>query len=188
MIFKLKTAPAIEPIMVQDAKAHMRVETDEDDLLISRLITMARSRVEIITLRALITQTWELYMDKFPSDEIELSRAPIQSLTSIAYTKTDGTAGTVTSYQLDKSTEPARLSAAYGESWPATKNILNAVLITFVSGYGVKAEDVPEELKHAIKLIVAEFYERREHGIVAAQISRVPLNAEWVLWPYRVFI
>jgi len=39
----LLTPPEVEPISVSDAKAYLRVETDDDDVLIASLIAAARS-------------------------------------------------------------------------------------------------------------------------------------------------
>lgn len=62
----LTVAPALEPLTLAEAKAHLRVDFVEDDTLISALIVAARQRAEVITRRALITQSWQLVLDAFP--------------------------------------------------------------------------------------------------------------------------
>ena len=67
MTLKLITAPAAEPVLLADAKLHLRVDHIADDDLITSLITAAREAAEHLTGRALITQTWERVLGAFPS-------------------------------------------------------------------------------------------------------------------------
>jgi len=63
----LKTAPAAEPVTLVQAKLHLRVDGADDDALINTLIASSRRYVENVTDRALINQTWEMFMDRFSS-------------------------------------------------------------------------------------------------------------------------
>jgi hypothetical protein len=56
-----------EPVSLSDAKLHCRIEYDDDDALVGRLITSARRWAETQLRGALITQTQMLYIDSFPS-------------------------------------------------------------------------------------------------------------------------
>src|SRR5688500_5745800 len=62
------TPPAIEPMALDDAKKYLRVDTADDDVLIKTLITAAREWVERYTGQALITQTWDYWLDHFPHE------------------------------------------------------------------------------------------------------------------------
>ncbi|HHI82152.1 MAG TPA: hypothetical protein ENJ99_03285, partial [Rhizobiales bacterium] len=53
----LLTPPAIEPVSLVEAKAHLKVEVSDDDSLIDGLITTARQHIERQTGKALIDQT-----------------------------------------------------------------------------------------------------------------------------------
>jgi len=66
MGLKLTTAPAVEPVTLAQAKAHMRVDIADDDALITNLITAARADAENVCRRAFVTQKWDLYLDSFP--------------------------------------------------------------------------------------------------------------------------
>ncbi len=70
MPIALLQAPAQEPVSVLDAKAHMRVEIADDDALIAGLLAAAREHVEDVTGRKLITQKWQLVMDRFTEEEM----------------------------------------------------------------------------------------------------------------------
>lgn len=56
-----------EPVTLAQAKQQARVEFTDDDSFISALITAARKHAETRLRSALITQTWTLMLDSFPS-------------------------------------------------------------------------------------------------------------------------
>jgi len=165
MITKLVTAPAVEPVTLTEAKAHLRVDVTDDDTLISSLITSARQYIERAIRRALITQTWRASIDEFPATgEIILPKPPLQSVTSIQYTDINDSTSTVSSstYTVDTDSEPGRIVLKYGQTWPSSSlAVTNPIQITFVAGYGLAA-GVPAHFKQAILLLVGHWYENRE--------------------------
>jgi uncharacterized phiE125 gp8 family phage protein len=90
MGLKLVTPPAIEPVTLAEAKAHLRLDTESDDGYVPALITAARERVELFLRRALITQVFECTVDDFPAHDraIDLPRPPLQSVEWIKYPDT----------------------------------------------------------------------------------------------------
>jgi uncharacterized phiE125 gp8 family phage protein len=79
----LLTAPAFEPVSLAEAKAFLRVDTGDDDDLITALIAAARTHVEMQTRRALITQSWRLVRDGWPPDgRIAVTPAPLRAITA----------------------------------------------------------------------------------------------------------
>jgi len=82
MRLKLKTAPSVEPVTLDQAKLHLRVDSSDDNTLITALITTARQLAERETKRAFITQTWELHLDR-ALPEVEIPKPPLQSVDSI---------------------------------------------------------------------------------------------------------
>lgn len=66
MALRQIAAPATEPITLEEAKLHLRVDTTDDDALITGLISAARVAAENICRRAFVTQQWELVIDSFP--------------------------------------------------------------------------------------------------------------------------
>jgi uncharacterized phiE125 gp8 family phage protein len=70
------TQPASEPITLDEAKLHLRIESNTaDDLFIASLITAARQKAESITRRAFISQTWKGVMDQFPRPAMNIGSA-----------------------------------------------------------------------------------------------------------------
>jgi uncharacterized phiE125 gp8 family phage protein len=177
---ELKTAPTHEPITLEEAKDHLRVDGTDDDALISDLITAARKRAEKFQRRAFITQTWTVFLDEFPV-WIRLPKPPLQSVTSVKYLDTDGVQQTLASadYRVDTKSVPARITPAWNESWPSTRAVTNAVEIEMVVGYGA-ATVVPEEARAAIKIYLGGLYENRE------PTKEEMDSVEALLWPDRV--
>lgn len=194
---KLKTAPTVEPVSVQEFISHRRIDTDSgESALITSLIKAARQHLDGpkgILARALNTQTWTLYLDEFPSEEFILPLNPVISVTSVKYYDESNTLQTLSSqyYDLVLNDEPAKVSKSYDYSWPLTYRRRNAVEIEFVAGYGTAAADVPEALRVAILMLAGDMYERRESFIEAPYASNVVLENQTfkrLIQPYIMYL
>ncbi|MDD4985870.1 MAG: head-tail connector protein [Dehalococcoidales bacterium] len=186
MALKLKTAPTTEPVSLTEAKLHCRVEVDTDDTLITALIKAAREYCEGFQRRAYITQTWELWLDKFPTTPFDIPRPPLQSIDSINYYGTDDTEYEFEEYYADVESTPGRLELNYLESWPSeTLRDINGVCITFKAGYGAAAA-VPQSIKQAILLLVGHWYENRE-SVSPTDLKEIPAGVVSLLWMERNF-
>lgn len=185
----LQTAPASEPVTTAEAKSHLRVTTSDDDTYISTLVTVARNHAETITRRALINQTWDYFLNRFPCDDkIVIPLPRLSSVTSVKYTDKDNVQSTLASnkYVVDTNGEPGQVVLAYGESWPSfTPRPVNAVEIRFVAGYGSSATNVPAGIRQAMLLLVGHWYENREL-VSELNLKEIPETVNALLWPYRV--
>lgn len=181
-------APATEPLSLADAKLHLRVVSDDDDDLITALIQGAREYVETFLRRQLVTATWAMTLDEFPDSDgdITLPLPPLASVTSIAYVDGDGDDQTLDSanYTVHTNCEPGKITLAYGESWPSTRDQPDAVTVTFVAGYGAAAA-VPAGIVAAIKLVLGDLYENREAAVLGTIRSDNP-TVKNLLWTYRI--
>jgi uncharacterized phiE125 gp8 family phage protein len=178
MSIELTSEPAVEPITLAEAKTHLRYDSTDQDTYITGLITVARRTIERWEWRAHLTQTWVMRLDKFPKNApIYLPRPPLQSVTSIQYVDADGATQTFDAgdYDVDTKAQPGRIKPAYGEVWPTTRpGIVNAVTVTYVAGYGDAASDVPEETKHAIKLMLTHAWRNPELVVSGTIVSKIP--------------
>ena len=166
-----------EPVTRTEAKVHLRVDHTDDDAYIDSLITMARKDAEQFLHRKLIQATITGYLDVWPDgDSIILPYGNLKSITSIKYKDTDGDQTEFSSddYIAATETEPGQAILVYGEPWPSvTLYPSNPIEIIFVAGYGEDAADVPEPLRHAIKLILADKYENREDVLIGVISSNL---------------
>ncbi len=168
-----------EPITTADMKLFLRVDIADDDALIGKLITSARRYVEDHTWRSLGVETWRQELDSFPSC-INLYRGKIGSITSLKYIDTDGVLQTLTGFREDLNSEPARLFPAYGNVWPSTRSDPAAVQITYAT-----TGDTDEQLLHAVKLLVAHWYEHRE-AVTGMKLTEMPIAVNSLLLPRMI--
>lgn len=186
----LTVAPTLDPVSVSDANLHLRLEGSEataDEPLVEASITAATGSAQNFTNRQFITATYEVRLDYF-RDEIILPRPPLQSVEFIKYIDPEGaeqTLGTAV-YQVDPYSTVGRVVLVSGQSWPSTKDQLNAVTVRFKAGYGDEPGDVPEPILASIRLILGHLYEHRETVLVGVTATELPEGAKSLLWPYRI--
>ncbi len=187
-MIKIITPPASEPISLIEAKIHCKVDGNHDDALLAIYIAAAREAVEHITGRKLVTQTLEMALDAFPSAEISLPVAPVQSVASVKYINAEGVLTTVSSanYTLDNYGLSPAIVPASGLAWPAAQSVNNAVLIQFVAGYGAAA-DVPHGIKSWILLTVGTLYKNRESVTETQNYAFGGRFYDSLLDPYRLW-
>lgn len=178
----LKTAALIEPVTLDEVKRHIRIDidnTDDDDYL-ETLITVSRQRVEAITWRKLISQTWYAYLDDWPSGNyIEMPFGKLQSTPTppvITYTDDAGSATIWSSseYIVGTDYQKGRITLDDGYTWP-NENLYpsSPIKIEFVCGYGLLATTVPAQIKHAMKIILGEMFENRESSVVGTIYTKI---------------
>ena len=188
----LTTAPTTEPIILAEAKAHLRQTLPDDDLYIERLIKAARIEAENYTGRALHAQSWTQYLDGFPN-EITLQRRPILDVTSIKYVDRDGVQQTLASSEYRVDIHQGRIERDYDSTgWPDTRAVINAVEVEYRAGYKDTAASpevgsVPEDITQAILLMVGAWYQNRESVIVGNIAREFPLASTYLLNRRRVY-
>lgn len=192
------TDPTSEPVSLVEARLHLKLdaegspESHPDDDLVTNLIKASREWCETYTGRSFFEQTWQVKLDAFV-DEIRLPRQPIISVTSIQYVDIDGDTQTLSSsiYRVD--TEGARITREYNQVWPSTRNVTNAVTITYQAGYdsGNSPQDataIPSAIKAAILLMLGSLYEHRQEVVTGLSIATIEgnMSVKSLLGPYIV--
>lgn len=187
MALTLVTAPTSEPVSLAEAKEHLRVTATDEDALITSLVGSAKESAETITGRALITQTWDLSLDSFPQ-VIDIPKPPLVSVTSITYIDTAGATQTLasTEYTVDTKSEPGRIVPAYGKSWPSTRDIVNAVTVRFVAGYG-NATAVPKSIKQGMLMHIEHMFDNRGTVNIGNVVNEIPLTMQSLYNMHRVY-
>lgn len=171
------TASTVDAVLLGDARQWLKLENSDEDGLIMPLIGAARRLVEAQSKQVLLASGWRLTLDCFPfatrsPDDLEeglirLPFGPVSAVTAIGYRDSAGVAQVMApaDYLVDLSRTPSRIAPAYGKAWPATRAQIAAVTVDFTAGYA-SAAAVPEDLKLAMKLLVAHWFENREAVVV----------------------
>ena len=187
----LVTGPTVEPVSLAEAKLHLRVDINDDDVFISSLVETVRIQLERQYDTAFVNQSWDWYLDTFPNTSFEIPLWPLSSVTSIKYTDEDDSESTYSSdnYRVDTASKPGRVILKTAKSWPSvTLKEHNGVVIRFVAGYGAGSTSVPAPIRQAIKLMVGDLYENRENVLIAQGVTVSNLQIERVLMAnYRGF-
>lgn len=165
---KLITAPATEPVSLEEAKARLKLTVAAEDTDLEALIAEARALVEAETGRALLTQTWSLYLDRFPAwtHEIRLPKPPLQSVAWVMYYDLSGALVTLdpARYWVATGAAPGRVRPVWNTVWPFTQyGRPEAVEVRFTCGYGTAAA-VPREAKAAVKALCLDWHAGAAEG------------------------
>jgi len=196
--------PASEPVTVDLARRHCRIDADYDDDLVAFYIASARSSCEQWLGRAFFTQkrrysiTWAppptatplvpqslvvfpLNWPPLVKRPIEVPFAPLQSVDTITW----GPVGNMTTadpedYDVNAAVEPGYVSVK-PQLLPRIPQ--QSMVIDYTAGYDdADPAKVPAPLRHAILLTVAYHYENR--GDVE---NEIPKAAKALMWPYRLW-
>lgn len=182
----LLSAPALEPLTMAEAKAYLRVETGDDDAVIASLIAAARSHVEAMTRRALIAQTWRYVFDAWPPDgRLRLRTGPLRALIAARVFDAGGNASVIdtASFVLDKA---ADVIASPAWALPQPGRTAAGIELDIQLGYGSAASDVPDALRHAIRVLVAHWYDNRGQVAIGQSVPMMPASATAILNSFRV--
>lgn len=187
----LVSAPSIEPITLNEAKAHLRVDFTDDDDYITTLITAARMITEERTNRALITQTWDYIVDDFPqSNYIKIRKPSLQSVENVYYIDSDGNENIMDTslYVVDTKSSPGRIFLGFAKIWPVViLQPASAVRIQFTAGYGDTPDTIPQPIKQAMLYLISNWYENREPIELERRYAvKIPMTFDLLIGPYKV--
>ena len=195
----LVTAPTEQPVSLADAKAFMRVDTSDDDDVISAMLNTAIQNVDGRDGRlgrALISQTWDLKLPGFCGYEIGIPLPPLIEVASVTYYDGANALQTLSTDVYEVAGiggfAKGRVVLKYGQRWPVTYERAEAITIRFRAGYvdtdaSPATGEVPAPILTAIKRQVATMYENRESVVVGATVATIPGAVESMLAPYRVW-
>lgn len=158
-----------------------------DDAFLEVLIKAATTHTETVTWRKLVSQQWRLYLDSWPDGDLLLPYGTVSEVTLFRYL--DGEAA---DHELVDGTD--YLPAIIGPepcikpigSWPSdTLFDVDSIRVEFTAGYGAP-DEVPTDIKHAVLMLAAHWYENRETVIVGTTVRNVPFAYEALIGPYKL--
>jgi uncharacterized phiE125 gp8 family phage protein len=113
---------------------------------------------------------------------------PLVSVTSVKYLNQSAVLTTVdpVTYFIDSS-EPGMIRRGYNTVYPEVQyGAPNGVVIEYVAGYGA-ASAVPVDIVHAIKLLIADYFDNRGEIVVGTISTRIPNHVKNLLHDYRMY-
>jgi len=183
----MTSAPLTEPVTVAEAKTHLRIDGDAEDVLLGSLILTSRLHMEAALSLALITQSWKLVLDRWPKKAFaDIQLGPLQAVSAVKVKNSSGVAQTVapTSYLVDIASRPARL-IWNGDDRPEPGVKAGGIEIDFVAGFGATAGSVPAPLRHGLLMLTAHWYEHRDPAEIGAATARIPDAIADLIQPFR---
>src|SRR5689334_3002486 len=148
MGLKLVTPPDSAPVTLAEVKAQLNIDYDDEDATLTALIEAATASLDgpngDLCGRALKPQTWDLYLDTFPSascgksDLIRIPLPPLIEVESVNYIDPDTEDEvelSVSEYEVDAVGTPHGWVSPKAGGWPTPMKTLNSVRIRFVAGY-----------------------------------------------------
>lgn len=185
-------APTAPPVSLEEAKLHLRVDSSEEDTLISSLVAAATQNLDGANGwlgRALMPQTWRLDLPGLPG-RIALPLPPLIAVEAVTYLDQDGAEQTLapSAYQVSHGGEwLSYLEPTPGASWPASRR----ASVIYRCGYSGDAYSppvavaAPEPIRAAIKLLVGHWFANRD-AVVLGAAAELPLAVTALLYPLRV--
>lgn len=196
-------------VSLNDVKIQLRItlnNTDEDTLL-TTYIRAATTYFERITGRDLINKTYKTYLNNFPNnvtgyaplmlypfsyfnnysgcDGIIILKSKLQSITSIQYYSDDVLATVDPSiYYITDNTDYAAIFLKNNKCWPTDIDIRQqAIIIILIAGFGT-ADDVPDDIKETLLLMVTNLYENR--GDCGGDCSKLPESVQALITSQKI--
>lgn len=177
------TRPSCEPITMDEALMQCRISADTEDGLIAGYMFTARAFAENFTERVLIRRTfaftidfmWPLVRQSGPAPwtpyfyyrtRIELPKTPVPDpswITSVSYIDESGVQQILDPSQYVVITDGVIpfIEPAFGVTWPVPRYQPATIRVVFDAGYGDSPGDVPDNIRQALLMLVAYWYDNR---------------------------
>jgi hypothetical protein len=202
---RLITAPSGMPITVDEVKAWAKIsDGTEDAVVIPLAIGAAVGFFERETRSRIISQTWAMTIDRWPSrlgewwdgqregamskiasvaGAIALPIAPVTAASLVAIDEAGGET-TVTGTYLVADATRARIALRAGASIPATRGA-GGLEVRMTVGYGENAAAVPADIRTALLMLATHFLERRE-AVSEPSLTTTPMGVRRLMAQYTV--
>ncbi|MGQ7792922.1 head-tail connector protein [Faunimonas sp. B44] len=172
--------PAVEPVLLAEAKAHLRLDTDDEDELVGALIVAARVAVETEMRAVTVAQDWRIGIEDWRTGyAVAIPVLPLLAVTEIRAIDT-GTVSVIPAedYLVHPAEGAVRLLR---EQHPPPKGWE----IDFTAGWGTSGVDVPQPIRLAIRMLVAHWYENRSPAMSSDRPLEGPAGWRALIAPYR---
>lgn len=182
---KLIVPPAEYPVTLEDFQRHARLDYDAGLPIAQQMLDEAVAYLDGISGvlgRCLITQTWRVGFPEW-CDCLRLPLPDVQSV-EVAYLDDDGVLQVVSDFELLEDTIGSYVRLKDAFSWPSLADDTSyPITADMVAGYG-SPMDVPPDLKLAIKMLAAHWYNNRE-AAADVTLRSTPFGVDRIIAKYR---
>ncbi|OJY38179.1 MAG: hypothetical protein BGP06_15265 [Rhizobiales bacterium 65-9] len=182
----LLEGPASEPVSLADVKAHLRLTSSDEDGLLGKLIVAARLTVEAASGCELIAQKWRIAFDRWPRDGVvRLPLRPVIACDAVRVFTDAATSVTLAASALyiDAFASPPRLVLTTAPPDPGRS--AGGIEVDLTVGFGVDAASVPPNLRQAVTLLAARWFERRGDDPLDGREAPLPPDVVALVAPHR---
>lgn len=175
--WKVTVSPTICPVNIQQVATQLRIDANDDSVLLGEYISAATDYAETQTQRSFINRTIQathyphganIVQNANPFELLSLPRGPVNSVVSV----TDGN-GINLPYEYRRIGNGDYIRLINGGLYP--------IIITYIAGYGAKASDIPGDIRQCIRAHVDHMYTYRE-----ADENSIPKGLDIVYQKYKV--
>ncbi|HUF88145.1 MAG TPA: hypothetical protein VMM59_12245 [Thermohalobaculum sp.] len=183
-----ETAPAaVTPVSLSELSAHLRLahgfpDDGAEDALLELYLRNGAAAVEARTGRALIRRGFLLRLAAWDRHgHAALPVGPVEAIATLRFVRgTEAVDVAAGSWALEPGTGRQRVTGAQGGALSPIPEGYVAEL-AFDAGFGADPADVPGELRQAVLLLAADFYERRHDDGGAG----IPMTVRALLEPWQ---
>ena len=190
-----------EPVSLDAAKLHLRVDGNDEDSLIGNLIAAARQHIEDRTGLALVPTEVTAYLDAMPAQSrgcgasvLGLPVAPFAELLSFSYLDAFGAEQTLAAGDIRAGHMACRsyLAVKSGQ-WPQALRTPGAITVGYIAGFGIGEDydyqataELPAPLAQAMLLLIGHWYKNRESVVTGAIAVNLPQAVDALIGPYML--
>lgn len=169
------------PVLLSEVRDFLKISHGDEDSLIASYIRAATGACESFTGRKLINQQWQLTLNNWSDNIIQIPLSPILTIDKIeVWTATAYQEIAASNYLLDSISFQAKIIPQTGYLWPDPDIDVAGIRITLSAGFGEGQNDVPHDIRLGLLHWIAAAYDGGEFAE-----NQSVLMAEKLWQPYR---
>ena len=196
---ELSEAATTQVVTTAELKSQLRIDTSDEDTLLATYISAATQMAEHYCNRHFITAKYKLWFNELPSTfslyypdcKFNFSAGNDNAKDGLHYLAAVGDTYTLfanTNWYSNQNTNPCQVKMTNTPSDAIGTGDLDGTTdgiyyFQFQTGIGDAADDIPDAIKQAIKLIASDMYYFREDRKRA-----FPMASEILLQPYKCYL
>ncbi|GIW49013.1 MAG: hypothetical protein KatS3mg079_489 [Caloramator sp.] len=186
MNLRVIEGPTDEVVSLEEAKSHLRIDGDDEDILIFSYIKAAREYAEIFTGRSFVGKTYEYITNpKEKYSYVELPMPPLIEVLEVLCVDKNNQELKLNEgydYYVLKGYDESLIYPSLERGWPKeTLDRFGSIKIKYRAGY----TDAPMPVKQAILILTSHFYENREN-LTTKDYKEIPFGVSSLLRPFWV--